>query len=86
MVSGLHLPIPYTLTELGKKASESYWAQLKHEIESVEDDVVEEIERPPTPVNLRTPSPTEVATPTYEQQVDKYGWLAEVHGDPLNLK
>ena len=45
-----------------------------------------EEERPSTPVNLRTPSPVELEEPTYESQVDKYGWLAEVHGDPFNLK
>lgn len=64
-----------------KAPSRTYWTQLKQEIEAPDSE--EERERPATPVNL-TPFPPEEVS--YEDQIDKYGWLAEVHGDPLNLK
>ena len=66
-----------------KEPSQTYWAQLKQELQEPDDL---DLERPPTPINLRTPTPTDLATPSYEEQIDKYGWRAEVHGDPYNLK
>lgn len=59
-------------------------AQLTTEAEVGEEE--EQPDRPLTPVNFRTPSPVEDEGPTYEEQLDKYGWLAEVHGDPFHLK
>jgi len=72
------------LTEIPERklASRTYWAQLKHELQAPEEPVSTPTleERPPTPVQERSP------TPPYEEQLDKYGWLVEVHGDPLNIK
>lgn len=55
------------------------------------DDELEELERPAVPVNMRSPSPdidnaANIYNTDYEDQIDKYGWIAEVQGDPLNLK
>ena len=62
------------------RSTKSCWNQ------EAELDQEEELERPLTPINLRTPTPVEADDTTYEEQIDKYGWIAEVHGDPFNLK
>ena len=54
------------------------------------DEAAEDLDQAPSPVYIRTPSPQQLYEPdceaTYEDQIDRYGWLAEVPGDPLNLK
>ena len=59
-------------------------------LDQMRDEAAEDLDQAPSPVYIRTPSPQQLYEPdceaTYEDQIDRYGWLAEVPGDPLNLK